>query len=1160
MDLPTAIRYVLRCRTGNEFQATVQEILRHRIKGFQAVEPYGDVGDGGNDGYSRDLGLYAQIYAPLSQKASARDAARKAARDFAKLRRKWHRISPIKDFWFVMNAPASNIHLEEALSLIERRHGIKARFVGASELADEAMKINRSRLEQVMGFKVAGKGEATGTFPTPGMLSNVDPKYLDALHLLAALAYPVVPELCQSLLPQAVDWTAFWRWLRRQGWVTRHGRLLHLDKEIVGTCHRNKIAQQRACEAWVPVLLAHGSVDCLYLSIRPLVMLSRLVDAVRVIADAGTRLADSGWDESMFTMWEVFNKPKLLRKLSASDRFAFELAGANLLATSGRDEEAFNAFSKAFQRVSSWPRSLNRPLMTLNFGVAAHRSGRPSRAAELYAEAAKLSRRSGDYWVLGRAASNLAQAVLSTDPARAAALLDESEVAKKSVKDHSGLAIVAMVRGLIAAEQDNPTESSRHFERAKQQLAKVDDRGVLADLAFNLAKSYGELGQWQDAVQEYRASLKAAEGGDDAVAALRARNGLAESFSHLEDWRACRRECEALARLPEDTKQVDYRLAGLHGLLLVAIHGQSTDDIDVHMSRALEYARRTNREEWISRILVDRHLSAKDSTSKASCQELLSAARMEFKARRISSAMTAARAVWSHAVRGGDLYSDIEDVSKSLLDSLAIRSGDVGETIDLLKWQYGVRMAAGDPLRAAKCLEDASTLAKMASLWDEYVAAIDQQAVVLAELERPDLAVPLHREALRIAKTAGLSNEERTSAANLAECLRRLGRLHEALKASKASLALQDVTNDPERYLSSLHNHYLILRELGRRREAATALRRCESVARKHSIWQEVLKALMARGNAAWDADDFTTAEKLYRRALKEATRRGIEGAAADCRYNLAILLRKRGRVTDALDVLQNSPEPPFDVVHSLHRLTLKALLLEDVGRLEDSWIAWSGAACIGERIEDADQHAYCHTRAILVKTKPNDTPKQRANIADHASELIRAIYKTSARGKHIQRAYDDAQTYVNKEQLEHYRVRAYQAVADRLSVCRHERNLTAATQASIASLIAAIGDERQIGLAMQVHVRWLLSLDVPSRRLAQLRAVAGAWLRRTLRSALRGHTKDLLLSGFTAVGRFTAPARRSRRQPRDFQAQGIAKVARAGRRAPSGRTGRGGP
>jgi hypothetical protein len=46
IDLPTAIEQVLRGRTGNEFQTTVQEILRH-----------GRDGDGEEDGYSRSLGL-----------------------------------------------------------------------------------------------------------------------------------------------------------------------------------------------------------------------------------------------------------------------------------------------------------------------------------------------------------------------------------------------------------------------------------------------------------------------------------------------------------------------------------------------------------------------------------------------------------------------------------------------------------------------------------------------------------------------------------------------------------------------------------------------------------------------------------------------------------------------------------------------------------------------------------------------------------------------------------------------------------------------------------------------------------------------------------------------------------------------------------------------
>src|SRR4051812_34309100 len=100
VSLPTAISQTLRCRSGTEFQTTAQGILRHRITGFQPVDPYGSDGDGGNDGYSRRQGLYAQIYAPTSQASSIKNAAQKALRDFRKILRTWNPVWKVKEYWF----------------------------------------------------------------------------------------------------------------------------------------------------------------------------------------------------------------------------------------------------------------------------------------------------------------------------------------------------------------------------------------------------------------------------------------------------------------------------------------------------------------------------------------------------------------------------------------------------------------------------------------------------------------------------------------------------------------------------------------------------------------------------------------------------------------------------------------------------------------------------------------------------------------------------------------------------------------------------------------------------------------------------------------------------------------------------------------------------
>lgn len=70
---------------------------------FQKIKPYGNMGDGGNDGYRKELGIYYQVYAPDTPKIKESEAAKKLEVDFQKLKNEWKEISQIKEYHFVFN-------------------------------------------------------------------------------------------------------------------------------------------------------------------------------------------------------------------------------------------------------------------------------------------------------------------------------------------------------------------------------------------------------------------------------------------------------------------------------------------------------------------------------------------------------------------------------------------------------------------------------------------------------------------------------------------------------------------------------------------------------------------------------------------------------------------------------------------------------------------------------------------------------------------------------------------------------------------------------------------------------------------------------------------------------------------------------------------------
>ena len=89
------------CQKGaTEYQSFFEDIMQKAFSDFQKIRPYGNKGDGGNDGYRPSKGIYYQVYAPKNPQEKEAEAARKLKKDFEKLKAEWDEISEIKLFCF----------------------------------------------------------------------------------------------------------------------------------------------------------------------------------------------------------------------------------------------------------------------------------------------------------------------------------------------------------------------------------------------------------------------------------------------------------------------------------------------------------------------------------------------------------------------------------------------------------------------------------------------------------------------------------------------------------------------------------------------------------------------------------------------------------------------------------------------------------------------------------------------------------------------------------------------------------------------------------------------------------------------------------------------------------------------------------------------------
>ena len=140
-------------KNGTEFQSFFENIIEKAFSNFKKVPSGG--GDGGNDGWIKELGRYYQVYAPNTPATKDSDAARKLKTNFKTLKENWGNISELKEYYFVFNDKYYGSQKpEEVIAELEKENpGIKLILFLAKDLEGIFFRLNESDIWD-LGFNI----------------------------------------------------------------------------------------------------------------------------------------------------------------------------------------------------------------------------------------------------------------------------------------------------------------------------------------------------------------------------------------------------------------------------------------------------------------------------------------------------------------------------------------------------------------------------------------------------------------------------------------------------------------------------------------------------------------------------------------------------------------------------------------------------------------------------------------------------------------------------------------------------------------------------------------------------------------------------------------------------------------------------------------------
>ncbi|MEQ5803575.1 ABC-three component system protein [Halomonas sp. H10-9-1] len=139
--------------SGDGFQALFSRLMAYAKPGFQAVSPWGNWGDGGNDGWVESELHYYQVFGPKpNSNIKEFEVVRKAVEDFDKLIEKW---GSVQKYSFVMNDRFQGIPAPVGAALLKLKQDkslLHSAAMGGDELMRLFMGLVDDQRQDIVGY------------------------------------------------------------------------------------------------------------------------------------------------------------------------------------------------------------------------------------------------------------------------------------------------------------------------------------------------------------------------------------------------------------------------------------------------------------------------------------------------------------------------------------------------------------------------------------------------------------------------------------------------------------------------------------------------------------------------------------------------------------------------------------------------------------------------------------------------------------------------------------------------------------------------------------------------------------------------------------------------------------------------------------------------